>query len=452
MTDLNLEIKLKRTLNLPMLIMFGLAYLAPTVVFNYYGIFTVQTKGMYTLAICITTIIMLLTAISYVQMVKAYPIAGSAYTYVNKSVQPHLGFMTGWVMLLDYMLIPMICYLLLGIYINQFFPIIPVWTIVLVVGCLGAAINIIGMKTASILNSIIIIAQVGFTLLVIVVVAKYVVGGGGTNNLVVPKAIYNPDTFNIANVFAAAAVLCVSFVGFDAVTTLVEETKNPEKTMKPAVLGVVIGAGVLFMLVSYFMQLAWPMAYSEIEDPSVGIFELFPHMGQDWMGNTFFIVDNFATFVCAMSALAAVSRILYSMGRDNIIPKKIFGKLSPRFQTPVINIILTTIVAMTALFYQDNLLGAASLVSFGAISGFIMVNVSVISHYYIRNKRRKGMDFFKYLVLPLIGACSLVVVFVFIDITAKILGLTWLAIGLVYLTIKTKGFRQLPPEMKLEEE
>ena len=153
MTNLNQETKLKRTLNLPMLIMFGLAYLAPTVVFNYYGIFTADTQGMYTLAILITTVIMLFTAVSYVRMVQAFPVAGSAYTYVNKSVQPHLGFLTGWVMLLDYMLIPMICYLLLGIYINEFFPVLPVWLIVLVVGALGAIINIIGMKTASIIHS-----------------------------------------------------------------------------------------------------------------------------------------------------------------------------------------------------------------------------------------------------------------------------------------------------------
>jgi amino acid transporter len=150
-----------------------------------------------------------------------------------------------------------------------------------------------------------------------------------------------------------------------------------------------------------------------------------------------------------MSALAAVSRILYSMGRDNILPKKIFGRLSVRFQTPVINILITTGIAMTALFYQDNLLGAASLISFGAITGFIMVNISVISHYYIRNKKRSGSDFIRYLIVPLIGALTLVVVFVFIDNTAKTLGLAWLAIGLVYLAIKTKGFKELPPEMKL---
>lgn len=444
------EIKLKRSLNLPMLIMFGLAYLAPTVVFNYYGIFTVDTQGMYTLAIFITTIIMLFTASSYAKMVKAFPIAGSAYTYVNKSVNPHLGFMTGWVMLLDYMLIPMICYLLLGIYINEYLPMIPIWVIVVVVGAIGAFINIIGMRMASIIDSIIIAAQVAFTLLVILVIARYVLGGGGAGSVVVGEAVYNATTFNLSNVLGAAAVLSVSFVGFDAVTTLVEETKNPGKVMKPAILGVVLSAGILFMVVSYFMQLAWPAAYLEIEDASVGVFEFFPQIGQDWMADVFFIVDNFATFVCAMSALAAVSRILFGMGRDNILPRPIFGTLSRRYQTPIYNIVITSGVAMTALFYQDNLLGAASLISFGAITGFIMVNLSVIFHYYIRGKQRSGKDLVRYLILPAIGALTLLFVFFFIDSTAKILGSVWLAVGLVYLAIRTKGFKELPPEMKLE--
>lgn len=122
MSDLNQtqnsEVILKRTLNLPLLIMFGLAYLAPTVVFNNYGIFTEATGGMYMLAFAITTVAMCFTAYSYTQMVKVYPKAGSVYTYAHRSIQPHVGFMAGWVMLVDYLLLPMICYLLLGTYIH----------------------------------------------------------------------------------------------------------------------------------------------------------------------------------------------------------------------------------------------------------------------------------------------------------------------------------------------
>lgn len=450
LSNANTDTSLKRTLTLPLLVMFGLAYLAPTVVFNYYGIFTEMTGGMYTLAFAITTVIMLFTSYSYVQMVKAYPVAGSAYTYVNKSVQPHVGFLTGWVMLLDYLLLPMICYLLLGIYINEFFPSIPVWAIVVAVAALSAAINIIGMKTASIIDTIIIAAQIGFTLLLIIVIAKYVSGGGGSADLSDGTAIYNPATFDLGNILTATAVLCVSFVGFDAVSTMAEEAKNPEKIMGKAIMSVTIIAGILFMIASYFTQIAWPAAYKELENPDAGIFELFPQIGEDWLGNVFFITDNFASFICAMAGMSAVCRILLGMGRDNILPKKFFGRVSPRFKTPVNNILLTTVIAMTALFYQDNLFGAASLISFGAVIGFFMVNLSVVFHYYIRLKIRGGKNTVKYLIAPCIGMITLIVVFINIETNAKILGSVWLAVGVVYLAFKTKGFKKLPPEMSLD--
>lgn len=446
------DVKLKRTLTLPLIIMFGLAYLAPTVVFNYYGLFTPSTGGMYTLSLCITAVVMILTAYSYTQMVKAYPSAGSAYTYVNKSVQPHIGFLSGWLMLVDYLLLPMICYLLLGVYINEYFPGIPVWISVVVIAALGMIINIIGIKTASIIDTVITCAAIGFTVLFVICVIKYVSGGGGAGTFFDPLAFYNPETFHMKGTLAASAVLCASFVGFDAVTTLAEEAKEPEKVMGKAIMGVVIGAGVIFAIVAYFSQLAWPDAYTGIKDPNTGIFELYPHIGMGWLGTVFFIVDNCGSFVCALAGMGAVSRILYGMGRDNILPKKFFGKLSPRFQTPVNNIVLTTIIAMTAIFYSDNVMGAASLVSFGAVCGFIMVNYSVISHYIIRGKERGAANMFKHLIVPGLGALSLLVVFYFIEKPAKILGLIWLGIGIIYLAVKTKGFKELPPEMNLDEE
>lgn len=386
----NADVGLKRTLNLPLLIMFGLAYLAPTVVFNNYGIFTEATGGMYALAFVITTIAMSFTAYSYTQMVKVYPKAGSVYTYTHKSIQPHVGFMAGWVMLVDYLLLPMICYLLLGTYINEYFPAIPVWVCVVIVAGLGAAINIIGAKTASIVDTIIIALQVGFTLLVIIVAIKYITGGGGAGTLADSKPFYNAETFNLGSILGVSAILSVSFVGFDAVTTMAEETKNPEKVVGKAIMGVVIAAGILFIFTAFIMQQAWPAAYQEIEDVNVGIFEFFPQIDKAWMGDVFFVIDNFATFVCAMAGIAAVSRILYGMGRDNILPKKFFGKLSPKFQTPVNNILLTSVIALTAIFYEENLMGASALVSFGAIIGFMMVNLSVIFHYIVKGKERGG--------------------------------------------------------------
>ncbi len=452
MSELQNQGQLKRTLSVPLLIGFGLAYLAPTVVFNYYGIWTPATGGMYPLCLLITTLLMTVTAYSYTRMVKAYPQAGSAYVYVNKSVQPHIGFLTGWVMLLDYLLLPMVCYLLLGIYINEYFPVIPVWVIVLVLAAFGAVVNIIGAKTASIIDTIIIVAQLAFTLATILLCIVYVTGGGGTGSVFDGKAFLNTDLFNMGDILRCSAILCVSFVGFDAVTTMAEETKDPEKAMTPAIMGVCVGAGVIFFITAYCLNIAWPNAVTEIQNPDTGIFEFYPAIGYDFMADIFFVVDNCASLVCAMAGMGAVSRLLLGMGRDNILPKKFFGYVSPKWHTPVYNILLVSVIGCTGIFYADNLMGAAELVSFGCILGFIMVNISVYMHFYRHKGLRDGAkNKIMYMILPLIGAIILAIAFIFVGNGAKILGCIWLGIGVIYLAIKTRGFKELPPEMTFEE-
>lgn len=455
MSDLNqmqtTQTQLKRTLSTPLIVMFGLAYLAPTVVFNYYGIITASTGGMMALSYLLTTVVMFFTACSYARMSEAFPKAGSAYTYVQNAIGPHTGFLTGWVMLLDYLLMPMACYLLLGVYVNTYFPVIPVWATVITVTVIGAVINIVGIKTATIIDTIIIAAQIGFSLLLIIVIAKFVTGGGGAGTLVDNTAFYNPEMFNASTILTGAAILCVSFLGFDAVTTLAEEAKNPTKSIPKAIMIVAVGAGLVFTLIAYFCQLAWPMAYAEIQDPDSGIFELLNRIDADFMSDIFFITDNLSSFICAMAGLAAISRVLYSMGRDNILPKRFFGKLSPRFQTPMNNILLGSVIALSALFYQDNVFGAVSLVSFGAITGFVLVNVSVFVYYIIRKKERSSGAVIKYGIMPGIGFVVSIILWINIETNAKLLGAAWLLIGVIYLAVKTKGFKVLPPEMHMEE-
>lgn len=454
MNELQNQGQLKRTLGLPLLVGFGLAYLAPTVVFNYYGVWTAEsgTAGHYPLALIITTILMAFTGLSYTYMVKEFPIAGSAYAYVNKSINPHIGFLAGWIMMLDYLLMPMAGFLLLGIYGHEYFPMIPAWLIVVVVAAVCAILNIIGAKTSSIIDSIIIAAQLIFTALTIIVCIVYVCGGGGSGNLFSGTAIYNPETFDFSSLMHAAAILCLSFVGFDAVTTMVEEVKNPEKVMGKAIMLIVVGAGILFFITAYALNIAWPEGTSMIQDPDTGIFEFYPAIGYPWMADIFFVVDNCASFICSLAAVGAGSRILYGMGRDNIIPKKFFGSISPKFNTPVKNILLTTILPMiVGMVFVNNLMGALDLVSFGVIVGFILVNLSVFVLFWIRKKERGGLAVVKYVILPLAGVAFLVFAFIFVGTGAKILGAGWTLLGLIYLAIKTRGFKQLPPEMTFEE-
>jgi len=445
------DVKLKRTLTLPLLIMFGMANTAPTAVTDDYGIMTNQTHGMIALAYAITTFALFFTAYSYCQMVKEYPQAGSAYTYASKSIQPHIGFMTGWVLLIDYLLGPMICYLYMGTFINEYFPQVPMWLAVVISVIIGAAVNIIGVRSASIVDTILVVAQMAIVLATIIVAIKFVMDGGGDGKVFDAKAIYNPETFDMSDTLAACGIMCTCFLGFDAVTTLVEETKDPDRVMSKAVMGTLFGSGLIFIITGYALQIGWPNAYKEFEDPNVGIFEFYEYVDAQTTSDVFFVIDNVASLVCAMAGLTAVTRILYGMGRDNILPKKFFGKLSPRFHTPVNNIVLVSLLSLSAILYEDNLYGADSLVSFGAILGFIMVNISVISHFFIRNKG-ESKNTFKHLIMPGIGAVILIIVFINLEMPAKILGSIWLAIGFVYLLVKTKGLKELPPEMNLDED
>jgi amino acid transporter len=362
--------------------------------------------------------------------------------------------MTGWVFLLDYLLLPLICYLLFGVYMNEFIPQVHTVVWILIVLALSTIINIVGMKIVGAIDTVIIAGQIIFTVAFVALCIRYVIIGGADagSSLFMSKNFFNPETFDFKNLFSASAILCVSFLGYDAVSTMAEETKNPKKTISRAIMLIAIGAGIAFAIVSYFSQAAWPLAFEQIEDPDAGIFELLPKLGGNALATVFLVTDNLATFICAMAAVAAVSRILFGMGRDGVLPKAFFGKLSKRFHTPVYNILLTSVIALGAIFFSDNLVGAASFISFGAITGFLMVNYSVFNLYFIRRKMRNGVNIIKYAIMPWIGVAVCVWLWIMIDKNAKIAGFIWLAVGFIYLAISTKGFKIKPKAFDIEEE
>lgn len=443
----------KKVLGLGSLVIFGLAYMAPTVVFNYYGPLSVASGGMYPTCFVITAIAMFFTAFSYANMSREFQKSGSAYVYVQQSLNPHFGFAAGWVMLLDYLLLPMICILCVAIYMETYVPAVPAWAWVVILVALLFVINAMGISMAAKVDTIIVIAQLALMALFIIVGIVTIVNGGidGTaNGLLDGSAFYNADVFELRLVLYPAAILCVSFLGFDAVSTLSEEAKNPVRDIPKAIVLVCLGAGIVFTLIAYIAQAMWPVGYQQLEDPDSGIFELLarirmiPHM--DIM---FLVVDNIGSIACALSGQAAVIRIMYNMGRDNILPKKIFGQMSSK-GVPLYNLIIVGLVGLMALFFTDNILGGVELVSFGAITGFILVNISVPVYFLKRKGCRGGKAVFNYAVLPLIATAICVYLWFNMATTAKIIGIIWLAIGIIILAIKTKGFKQLPPEMDIE--
>ncbi|MFM1653620.1 APC family permease [Brevibacillus sp. B_LB10_24] len=438
---------LKRSLSLKYVVFFGLAFMAPTTMFSTYGIAVQGTNGMIPTAYIVALMVMLFTAYSYTQMVKAFPNAGAAYTFTQKSLSPHIGFLVGWTILLDYVFSPMISALLLGIAMKAYFPSIPmfIWIVLFIITI--TIVNILGITVAAKFNMTLLFVQFGTLTLFVIFSVKGLLNGLGAGTLfsMLPFVDANVNTTGFMSVIP---LLCFSFLGFDAVTTLSEETKNPVKSIPRAIFLVTLIGGVYYVVGSYFLQLVWP-DYQSFHDPEAAYIEIAMYVGGNFLTSYILAEGIMASFSSAVASGTSASRILYAMGRERVLPAKIFGYLSPKFRTPVFNILMIGGIALSALFLS--LTTAVSLINFGALFAFTFVNLSVIAHFFFRKKQRSVTGTVRYLILPLIGASLTGLFWVKLDIHSLILGGAWLTLGFLYLLNLTKMFRQLPPELTFEE-
>jgi amino acid transporter len=438
---------LKRSLSLKYVVVFGLAYMAPTTLYSTYGVAVQSTNGMLSTAYLVALIVMLFTAFSYAQMVKAFPNAGAAYTFTQKSLSPHIGFLVGWTLLLDYVLSPMISALLLGISMNAYFPSIPmyVWIILFIVTV--SVVNILGITIAAKFNTAILFLQFGTYALFIAFSVQGLLNGLGAGTLL--SAIPFIDSkVDMTAFMSVIPILCFSFLGFDAVTTLSEETKNPQKSIPRAIYLITIIGGVLFIIGSYALQLVWP-DHQSFQDPEASYMEIAMYIGGNFLVSYILAEGTMSCFSSAVASGTSASRILYAMGREGVLPAKIFGYLSSKYRTPVYNILIIGGIALSAIFLSLTL--AVSLISFGAFFAFTFVNLSVISYYFIQKKQRSIKGTILYLIIPLIGASLTGFFWAKLDIHSLVLGGVWLGFGFLYLLKLTKMFRQLPPELIYED-
>jgi putrescine importer len=439
---------LKRSLGLWPIVMLGVGYMTPMVVFDTFGIASDEANGHVPLAYVIALVAMLFTAFSYGKMVRAFPTAGSAYTYTQKSINPHLGFLVGWASLLDYLLLPMVNALLTQIYLSALFPEVPAWIWVAGFVALITIINAVGMNSTANFNNLLVIYQMVMVVAFIIIAMRELSHGMGYGKVFPVEPFYTPD-MNMSTLIVGATVLCFSFLGFDAVTTYSEETPNPVKTIPRAIFLTALVGGVIFISGSYFAQAVFP-DISVFKNPDATSPEIALYVGGK-VFQWFFLAGALAgTISSGLASHASVSRLLYVMGRDGILPKKFFGYVHPRTHTPIYNVVLVGLVSMTALFF--NLETASSSISFGALIAFTFVNLSVIAHYAMKNKEYKTLGgLTSHIVIPLIGAAFVAVLWYNLESNSFILGSTWFVLGLAYLLYVTKLFREKPMDIHFEE-
>ena len=441
------QLKLDRTLTLKAVVLFGLAYMTPLIVLGTFGVVAGTTHGAVPTAYIITTVAMIFTAYSYGVMSKAYPVAGSAYTYVRKTIDSRLGFMVGWGILLDYFFLPMVIWLIGAAYLGAQFPGVPSWVFLVGFIVVTTVLNVYGIKLAARVNSILMIFQVLVIICFVGLSLRHIFAGGGVNALFSLTPFINADS-TFSTIAAGAAVAAYSFLGFDAVTTLTEETIDPKRTIPKAIIMTALIGGAIYVVVGYTTQLVHPGAVFQNADSAA--FEIAKNIGQDLFASFFLAGMILAQFTSGIAAQASASRLLYAMGRDSVLPKAFFGRLHPRFHTPLLNIVLTGAIGIIALFMD--VLSAASFINFGAFVAFTMVNLSVIFMYYKNTQTKKQYGFSRGVIVPLVGAVVNLWLLTKLDIHAVVLGLIWLCIGLAQLAYLTNFFSKEPPEVDFVEE
>ncbi|MGL5480294.1 MAG: APC family permease, partial [Aeromonas veronii] len=379
------QVGLKKTLKLWQVVVMGLAYLTPMAVFDTFGIVTEITEGHVPTAYLFALIGMLFTALSYGHLVRKFPSAGSAYTYAQKVFHPYVGFMVGWTSLLDYMFMPMINMLLAKIYLEALFPNVEPWTYIFGLAAVMTALNLRGIKLVANFNSLIVVMQFSIIAIFIGLIAWGVHNGEGLGTVASSRPFFS-EQIQVPPLLMGASILCLSFLGFDAISTLSEETPDADRVIPRAIVLTALIGGVLFVTTSYFLQLYFP-DISRFQHPDAVLPEIALYVGGKLFQAVVLVCTTVAVLASGLASHAGVSRLLYVMGRDRALPARFFGYIHPKWQTPAFNVLLVGLLALSAVSLDLEM--ALALINFGALVAFTFVNLAVIAHFYVKLGRNK---------------------------------------------------------------
>lgn len=437
--------ELRKTLGLRGVVLFGLAYMTPIIVLGIFGVIADASRGASAGAYLLATVAMLFTASSYARMARHYPVAGSSYTYVRRSLNPHLGFVVGWTILLDYLFLPLVIWLIGAAYLGGEFPGVPSWVWIVLFIVITSALNVIGLKVADKANFVLMAFQLLVLAFFVVLSVHYLVGQSGGGSLFSSVPLVGTGGFGA--VTSGAAIAAYSFLGFDAVSTLTEEARDPRRTIPRAIVLIALIGGTIFLIVAYVVTLVQPgFGFPNADSLAADIART---IGGTLFASVFIAGLIIGQFTSGLAAQASVARLLYAMGRDGVLPRRFFGALSNRFQTPVLNIALCGLIGLAAIGLDVTT--STSFINFGAFLAFTLVNVAVLAHF-LRHRGTERLHPLPYVVIPAIGAVVDLYLLTKLDGRALTLGGCWLALGVIYLLVLTRGFRKAPPELSSLEE
>ena len=447
--------RLRRVLTLWDLVFYGLILIQPTAPIPLFGVAQKLSNGHTVTTILIAMLAMMVTAFSYGRMAAVYPSAGSAYTYVGRVLNPHLGFLIGWAMLLDYILQPLLCTIWIAAAIHsRYAPGIPYPIAALLVAGLMTAGNLRGVKTSARTNKILLVSMCLVIAAFLYLAVEFLFRNGGWAGLFSVQPFYDPKTFDGHKIWMATSFAALTYIGFDGITTLSEDVVNPKRNVLLATVLVCFITGILAGVEVYLGQRVWPDWHSFINLETafmdvcerVGGMPLFQAMGA---------ILVLAALGSGLTGGLGAARLLFGMGRDGVLPRKFFAYLAPESGTPTYNILLIGAIAFAGavtLNYIGNAYEhAAELLNFGAFLAFMGVNFSTFWHFSIAERGKVRRRIVADALLPLAGFAFCALIWWNLNILAKIVGGMWFAIGLAYILVSTRGFRLTPKMIDFSE-
>jgi amino acid transporter len=465
--------RLRRTLTLTDLILYGVIVIQPVAPMSVFGVLSDRGRGHVVTAILIAMVAMLFTAMSYGRMARAYPSAGSAFTYVAQEINPAMGYVTGWSMVMDYMLNPLICTVWCAGQANQFAPGVPTWIWKVFFVAVFTWLNLRGIKTSARINTGMAIAMGAVVVAIFVAGARFIFGAPHDPQYFT-RPFYDPHTFSFGALFGCTSIAVLTYIGFDGISTLSEEAENPRRNILLATVLTCLVIGILSAVEVYVAQLIWPAS-----EPFPDINTAYSYVAKRAWAPLFPIVGFtllLANFGSGLGAQIGAARLLYGMGRSNALPKSFFGAVDEKHRIPRNNVILVGAVALLGAFLLELIAGyktyalstsplswgtfmkimnggeayglGAEMLNFGALIAFMGVNIAALIRYYFR-EHNKGLS---YLIPPILGFLICLLLWLNLSVPAKIVGGVWMLVGIAFGAWKTRGFRrdlvdfEMPPE------
>ncbi|WKV98079.1 APC family permease [Pseudomonas sp. H22_DOA] len=426
--------ELKRSLTLTDLVVYGMIFMIPIAPFGVYGYVNAEAPGMVPLAYIIGMVAMVFTALSYGSMARAFPVAGSVYSYAQRGLNQHVGFIAGWLMLLDYLLIPPLLYVYAAMALNHLYPDIPKVGFILAFLVSATFVNLRGITFTARMNIVFLLAQL-VVLGIFLFYAWTALHNGGGNGELTLAPLYNPQTFNFALLMQAVSIAVLSFLGFDAISTLAEEIKgDPGRSVGKAALITLVVMGTIFVVQTWIAtDLAAGLGFKSADTAFYEIAEL---AAGSWLATLTAVTTALSWGIAvAVTSQSAVSRLLFGMARDGKLPK-ILARVHPKHNTPYMSIYLVAVLSLLICYLFINSVDTlTSLVNFGALSGFMLLHLTVINYYW---RRQKSGQVVRHLICPVIGFIIVAAIMVNMGVDAQKLGLIWIALGLVYLFFLNK--------------